>query len=103
MTQRWWFPLIYRKPFIFLIRIGMRIAFYLGAIQDYFRRSPMTIRIAVVGDLSLQDPARLERVMAAAAADSDILVQMGDINPGYSVVQKYINLGKPYSVFVVCG
>jgi hypothetical protein len=53
------------------------------------------LRIAVVGDLSLQDPARLERVMAAAYKDCEIVVQIGDMHPGYDVVTKYAAMGKP--------
>lgn len=59
------------------------------------------IRIAVVGDLSLQDPARLEKAMAAAYKDGDMLVHTGDINPGFDVIKKYAGMGKP--VYAVRG
>jgi len=45
------------------------------------------LRIAVVGDLSLQDPARLRKAMTAALlAKPDLLVHVGDIHPGYEVI-----------------
>lgn len=59
------------------------------------------IKISVVGDLSLQDPSRLEQAMAAAYSSCDILVQVGDMHPGYSVVKKYAGMGKP--VYAVPG
>lgn len=59
------------------------------------------VKIGVVGDLSLQDPARLERAMAAAFAVSDIVVQVGDMHPGYPVVLSYAAKGK--SVYAVPG
>jgi predicted phosphodiesterase len=60
------------------------------------------LRIAVVGDLSLQDPARLENVMIRAAEDCDILVQVGDMHPGYDVVKQHA-VKKPNNVLAVPG
>ncbi len=59
------------------------------------------IRLSIVGDLSLQDPARLEKVMAAAYPSADIVCQVGDMCPGYSIVKKYAAMGKP--LYAVAG
>jgi hypothetical protein len=48
-------------------------------------------RIAVVGDLSLQDPARLDQAIGATPANTDFIVQVGDAHPGYWVLKKYAN------------
>ncbi len=53
----------------------------------------MMFRLAVVGDLSLQDSARLKTVMDAALANADYVVQLGDMHPGYSVVKSAIATG----------
>lgn len=58
------------------------------------------IRIGVVGDLSLQDPARLEKAMAACAPNCDLICHVGDIHPGYGVVKKY---AQQYKLLAVPG
>lgn len=56
------------------------------------------LRLAVVGDLSQNDPARLAQALDAALAASDIVVQVGDINPGYDVVKQRLGTGKLFPV-----
>ena len=51
-------------------------------------------RIAVVGDLSMQDPKRLNRVLKRALASADIVVQLGDCHPAYQVVSKHLLSGR---------
>jgi predicted phosphodiesterase len=52
------------------------------------------IKLAVVGDLSQNDPSRLARVLDTALQTADIVVQVGDINPGYDVVKQRLGTGK---------
>jgi hypothetical protein len=47
------------------------------------------LRLGIIGDLSLQPPDRLQRAMAAAFGYSDIIIQVGDMHPGYSVLRTY--------------
>jgi predicted phosphodiesterase len=67
---------------------------------NYKLRGVRSVKIAIVGDLSMQDPARLDKAMAAAMNNCDLLVHVGDVHPGYEVMKKYIPSGK---VFVVPG
>ncbi len=66
----------------------LRMGWWLGWIaQQLFGRRKM-LRIAVVGDLSLQDPLRLKRAMdAAVASKPDVLIHVGDMHPGYDLVK----------------
>lgn len=52
------------------------------------------LRLAIVGDLSQNDPSRLAQALDAALAASDIVIQVGDINPGYDVVKQRLGTGK---------
>lgn len=56
------------------------------------------IKLAVVGDLSQNDPSRLAQALDAALAASDIVVQVGDINPGYDVLKQRLSSGKLFCV-----
>jgi hypothetical protein len=47
----------------------------------------VTTKIALVGDLSFGDPTRLARVLDAALIGADVVLQAGDINPGYPQVK----------------
>ncbi len=47
------------------------------------------LRIAVVGDLSMQDPQRFDHALSEAFKNADIIVQVGDMHPAYDVVKKY--------------
>jgi predicted phosphodiesterase len=59
------------------------------------------IKIGVVGDLSMQDPERLDRVMRAAYKQSDMLIHVGDVHAGYDVIIKYLKGNK--KIYVVPG
>jgi predicted phosphodiesterase len=75
--------------FLFFARPAMRFGQWLGKLLQQLEK-PKMFKIAVVGDLSLQDPKRLERAMdAAAAACPDVLIHVGDIQPGWAVLKKY--------------
>lgn len=52
------------------------------------------LRLAIVGDLSQNDPSRLAQALDAAMAASDLVVQVGDINPGYDVLKQRLGTGK---------
>lgn len=52
------------------------------------------LKLAIVGDLSQNDPSRLAQALDAALAASDLVVQVGDINPGYDVVKQRLGTGK---------
>lgn len=52
------------------------------------------MRIGVVGDLSMQDPRRLDRVLKEALANSDLVIQLGDMHPAYSVIEKHMKSGR---------
>lgn len=52
------------------------------------------LKLAVVGDLSQNDPARLAQALDAALAAADLVVIVGDINPGYDVVKQRLASGK---------
>jgi predicted phosphodiesterase len=89
-----WFVWLERQPWAlpWLGRI-FRIGFRLGVLLHSFQKVNM-LKIGVVGDLSLQDPARLEKAMAAAWAASDIVVNVGDMHPAYPVILSYAAKGK---------
>lgn len=76
-----------------------RVAGYSDYLQWKLKGRKM-IKIGIVGDLSMQDPDRLDKVMAAAMVDSDIVINVGDVHPGYEVMKKYLKSGK---VLVVPG
>ena len=52
------------------------------------------LRLAIVGDLSQNDPSRLDQALDAAMAASDLVIQVGDINPGYDVLKQRLGTGK---------
>jgi len=58
------------------------------------------MKIGIVGDLSQGDPALLAKAFDAALAASDVVVQVGDVNPGYGVVRDRLASGK---LFVIPG
>jgi predicted phosphodiesterase len=61
------------------------------------------LKIGIVGDLSLQNPARLDRCLQAAFdASPDLVVQVGDLHPAYNVVAKYIKAHRD-NFFIIPG
>lgn len=52
------------------------------------------LRIGIVGDLSQRDPTNLARALDCAMAASDVVVQLGDINPGYAELSARLASGK---------
>lgn len=56
------------------------------------------LRLAIVGDLSQNDPSRLAQALDAALAASDLVIQVGDINPGYDVVKQRLGTGKLFPI-----
>ena len=56
------------------------------------------LKLAVVGDLSQNDPSRLAQALDAALQAADIVIQVGDINPGYDVVKQRLGTGKLFCV-----
>lgn len=56
------------------------------------------LKLAVVGDLSQCDPAGLAKALDAALAAADIVVQVGDINPGYDVLKQRLSSGKLFPI-----
>lgn len=52
------------------------------------------LKLAIVGDLSFQDPNRLAQALDAALATADVVVQVGDLHPGYDVVKARLASGK---------
>lgn len=70
-----------------------------GRIKLLFREKEI-MKIAVVGDLSMQEHSRLDRVLTAALAAADLVVQIGDIHSAYGVVQKHLKSGR---LFVIPG
>lgn len=58
-------------------------------------------RIGIVGDLSMQDPARLEAAIAEVCPLVDVVVQVGDMHAAYDVINKYV--GKPKPFYVIPG
>lgn len=52
------------------------------------------LRIAVVGDLSQNDASYLGKALDAALAAADVVVQVGDVNPGYDEVKSRMGTGK---------
>lgn len=54
----------------------------------------MTVKIAVVGDLSFGDPDNLAKVLDAALLSADLVVQLGDLHPGYpQVTSRWLTSG----------
>src|SRR6185312_13671202 len=56
--------------------------------------SKRMFRLAVVGDLSMQAPDRLDRVLRHALKHSDLVVQVGDMHPAYDVLKKHLGTGR---------
>jgi predicted phosphodiesterase len=52
------------------------------------------LKLAVVGDLSQNDPSRLAQALDAALQAADVVVQVGDINPGYEAIKQRLGTGK---------
>jgi hypothetical protein len=52
------------------------------------------MKVALVGDLSQQAPELLDKAITAAMANADVVVQLGDVNPGYDVIRKWLPTGK---------
>jgi hypothetical protein len=52
------------------------------------------LKIAIVGDLSFNDPKRLAIVLDAALGVADCVIQVGDLHPGYDVVKYRLNTNK---------
>ncbi len=52
------------------------------------------LKMAVVGDLSQNDPSRLAQALDVALGAADLVVQVGDINPGYDVIKQRLTTGK---------
>lgn len=80
--------------FLILIRPFLKIGYYLDQwlqhIDFILRRKRTMYRIVVVGDLSMNDPTKLDKAMVSALSEKcDILVHVGDIHDGYDVVKKY--------------
>ncbi len=81
-----------------LVRVVFRLGFYLGRFYDkWLKPRPKIVKINIVGDLSLQAPERLQKVMDAAA-ECDILIQVGDMHPCYECVKR-----APKGCFAVVG
>jgi len=51
-------------------------------------------KLSIVGDLSFNDPNRLAQALDAALSNSDIVIQVGDLHPGYDVVKSRLSSGK---------
>lgn len=56
------------------------------------------LKLAVVGDLSQNDPARLGIALDAAAAAADYVIQCGDVNPGYPQLAKHLAAGRCFAI-----
>ena len=80
-----------------VVPLGTWLEHLEGRIKLWFNGKKM-IRIGIVGDLSMQAPGRLDRVLADALANSDIVVQVGDVHPAYDVVRKHFRSGKLYII-----
>lgn len=62
----------------------------------------MTTKIALVGDLSFGDPARLAKVLDAALLSADLVIQLGDLHPAYpQVTSRWLTSG--HKLFPVPG
>ena len=59
-----------------------------------FRNKKDIMKIAVVGDLSMQAHDRLDRVLTAALANADLVVQVGDMHSAYDVIRKHMKSGR---------
>jgi predicted phosphodiesterase len=64
-----------------------------GRIRMWFQRKDI-MRIGVVGDLSMQEPKRLDRVLKKALANTDLVVQLGDMHAAYNVIEKHLKTGR---------
>lgn len=49
------------------------------------------LKIAVVGDLSMNNPTKYDHVMSEAFKNADMVVQIGDMHPAYDITTKYLN------------
>jgi predicted phosphodiesterase len=67
-----------------------------------FGKRYIVLRIGIVGDLSMQDPARLDRCLTECLKVADITVMVGDMHPAYSVVMKHLN-ANPGRLFTIPG
>lgn len=56
------------------------------------------LRIGLVGDLSQNDPGLLTRALDAALANSDVVIQLGDVNPGYTGLRSRLAGGRVHVV-----
>jgi predicted phosphodiesterase len=56
------------------------------------------LKLGIVGDLSMQDPDRLDKVMRAAYKQSDMVIHVGDVHAGYDVMTKYLKGNKDVRV-----
>lgn len=56
------------------------------------------LKIGVVGDVSQGDTGLFAKALDAALAASDVVVQVGDINPGYDVLKARMGTGKLFPV-----
>lgn len=56
------------------------------------------LKLAVVGDLSQNDPSRLAQALDAALSVADVVIQVGDINPGYDAVKQRLGTGKLFPI-----
>jgi predicted phosphodiesterase len=54
----------------------------------------MMLKIAVVGDLSMQNPKRFQVVLDAALVNADVVVQVGDMHPAYDIVANRLQTGR---------
>src|SRR5260370_31628077 len=62
----------------------------------------MTTKIAVVGDLSFGNPDNLAKVLDAALLSADLVIQVGDLHPGYpQVTSRWLTSG--HKLFPVPG
>jgi predicted phosphodiesterase len=56
------------------------------------------LKLAVVGDLSMQYPPDLARALDAALQAADIVVQVGDMHPAYDVVKQRLSTGRLFTI-----
>lgn len=65
----------------------------LGRIKLLFQKKEI-MKIAVVGDLSMQEHSRLNKVLKAALKAADWVVMLGDMHSAYEVIQKHLKSGR---------
>src|SRR6185437_3403869 len=75
------------KPFL---KIGWYGDHALAWLLSYWKRRRM-LKIAVVGDLSMNNPTKYDHVMSEAFKNADMVVQIGDMHPAYDITTKYLN------------